>query len=231
MHVPRRQVALGLGSVLFAGAVPVSSAHAQAAILAKLPWGNIINGLTLIFTAMPVVNDWISKNADSRTAICGLTYSDAGVLEIRCLAVALTLSSTSAGPVQPPTRGDRGLIPALQAYSEEPSSKRWKYVKQETLLMLDASAALMSEVQRKGAVLLTAYPGAKPESVAILANTLEDIRLSIVLISMDDRPAYPYDVEAATQTLHRVLPLPELAYRALQSSRMIVAQRVATSCK
>jgi hypothetical protein len=199
-------------------------------VLAKLPWGIILTALGVVFTAIPVVKDWFATDKDGQAALCHLSYDDVGFLEYRCLAVAQAIASDASGPVQPPAKGDRGLAPALEAYIARPAPEAWSRLKNQALRLLDASEALIGEVNRNGGLLMVAYPGKKADDIALLAKALASIRGSIAFLERDIRRPTDLDVPAAKVLLDQLKGLPELADRALKASKEVAAQRAAAKC-
>jgi hypothetical protein len=176
MLIPRRTIVVA-GSTVALTLLPSLRASAQLAALSKLPWGSIFSALQVALASIPYLKNWLQgESSTSQTVICSLEYEDIENLEFRCWALALALDANNEGPVVPPEKGSRGIIPALSGLLLKQDRKTLDSVRNASLRMLDVSQNLLSEITNHVWLPVLQTAGLKPSDAELLTKRLKYAR-------------------------------------------------------
>ena len=237
MTLARRQFAVTLmaGTALTALTVPSAKSQGRIAVLRKIPWGRIVDGVT---AAINVVINWfpnpLGPAPQSSTAIkpiCNISEADLIDIEFAIQALGLSLSSSSGLNVKD---SDLGVIPALSAFSREPDDMHWEKARAILTQFFNNSEILIRGILRiVGPDRQWSRLGLDEKSTDVLkiTQTLESMTWAKSEFLKDRNGEGSSSSEGAEDLLQSLKPLPPLIANALQQLEKTTQQRRDANCR
>jgi hypothetical protein len=224
MAVTRRVFSAGL--IVFNLVIKHDAAHAQAAILSKIPWGRIMEGLGSGISFLLIIYDHLPVRT-SNDAVCSLGYSDYDHLYDNARDLWLQINSRNDEPVI--EDGDAGVIPEMVRYLSDDNIRQWKTLKHDLVLSLH----LMNEFLQSLLTMKDTFDKVNPDGwkdvEPKLINAIHEARVALSYLSMaNDSPTHNAGI--VTETLGYFRPLPGNLSECLKTITKIKRDRLDANC-